>query len=314
MKLRSSVIVAPNAAIAAMNGDNDVAPGRVGRVTLVSNMGSQGASRNLARKSGNPLVGAIDDPAALMADAPYDATLKIPILGMLKGGAPSASGILLDDHYSVQFPCFDAALSSRCAARVVYGVFDGFDQLLFVNESGVSLESEIVSAGPYSIQVPCLPAGATWTVCIPSGIVGLADFEADGLSSGSFAIEPEWIADNPQFEASEFIRRFGSVISEALHKPTGKRDGAGNAMQVWQDFVAGTDPTDESDVFTASITFDSDGKPVISYSPEFADAAEAAKRTYTTYGKVKLNDAKWVEVTDGEEANYNFFKVTVEMK
>ena len=52
---------------------------------------------------------------------------------------------------------------------------------------------------------------------------------------------------------------------------TGKKDGAGNEMLVWQDYVAGTDPTDEKDVFTASITI-VDGKVTISYTPELDDA------------------------------------------
>ena len=80
----------------------------------------------------------------------------------------------------------------------------------------------------------------------------------------------------------------------------------------WQDYVAGTDPTDETDVFTASITFDETGNPVISWSPELS-VEEASKRKYTTYGKVKLTD-EWIEVMDGQEKNYNFFKITVEMR
>ena len=83
-------------------------------------------------------------------------------------------------------------------------------------------------------------------------------------------------------------------------------------MLVWQDFVAGTDPTDEDDVFRASITFDSEGKPVISWTPELSED-EVAKRNYKKFGKVKLNDPDWMLI-NGDEADYNFFKVTVEMK
>ena len=111
-----------------------------------------------------------------------------------------------------------------------------------------------------------------------------------------------------------FTEKFGTDFAAALTAQTGKRDGAGNAMMVWQDFVAGTDPTDENDVFTASITFDKDtNEPVISWTPELS-AAEAAKRKYTTYGKAKLTDKEWTEVAPGEEESYNFFKVTVEMR
>ena len=45
-----------------------------------------------------------------------------------------------------------------------------------------------------------------------------------------------------------------------------------------------------------------------------SDPAEAAKRVYRKFGKVRLQDKDWMPFADGEEENYNFFKVTVEMK
>lgn len=83
-------------------------------------------------------------------------------------------------------------------------------------------------------------------------------------------------------------------------------------MLVWQDYVAGTDPTDKDDVFKASVTI-IDGKPVVGYTPELTET-EKAKRIYRTYGKVRLGDAGWTLVPEGREVDYNFFKVTVEMK
>ena len=122
------------------------------------------------------------------------------------------------------------------------------------------------------------------------------------------AISSDWAGQYPGF-----VEKFGSDFSEAITKQTGKRDSAGNPMFVWQDFVAGTDPTDENDVFSASITFDAvTGTPIISWTPELT-VAEAAKRIYKTYGKVRLNDANWSLVNDNA-ADYNFFKVTVEMR
>ena len=137
---------------------------------------------------------------------------------------------------------------------------------------------------------------------------GLVNIISEVNAGPAVAVTSEWAAQYPSFTT-----RFGSDFTKAVTKPTGKRDGAGNAMYVWQDFVAGTDPTDEDDVFTASITFDKEtGNPIISWTPELTEA-EAAKRVYKKFGKVKLNDAEWVEV-DGNEADYNFFKVSVEMK
>ena len=112
----------------------------------------------------------------------------------------------------------------------------------------------------------------------------------------------------------ERFRTYGMLMdfTKALTMKTGKKDGAGNEMLVWQDYVAGTDPTDEKDVFTASITI-VDGKVTISYTPELDDARKAMRK-YTIWGKTSLMDTNWTEVQDGHEAEYNFFKVSVEMR
>ena len=99
---------------------------------------------------------------------------------------------------------------------------------------------------------------------------------------------------------------------QAARQTRGKRDGQGQLLPIWQDYVAGTDPTDEKDVFRASITI-VDGKVTISCSPELDDARKAMRK-YTTWGKKSLMDTKWTEVEEGCEAEFNFFKVSVEMR
>ena len=143
----------------------------------------------------------------------------------------------------------------------------------------------------------------------PSTTLGIVNIVSEVNAGSAVAISEEWAA-----QYLGFASKFGNDFTAAITKPTGKRDGVGNAMMVWQDFVAGTDPTDENDVFRASITFDKEtNEPVISWTPELTPA-EAAKRKYTTYGKAKLTDKEWTEVAPGEEESYNFFKVTVEMR
>ena len=141
----------------------------------------------------------------------------------------------------------------------------------------------------------------------PPEITGLVNVIAEITSGGPVAISSEWAS---QYDG--FVTKFGSDFTAALTKPTGKRDGAGNEMLVWQDFVAGTDPTKEDDVFKASITFDGEGKPIISWTPELSED-EAAKRVYRKFGKVRLNDKDWTLI-NGDEEDYNFFKVSVEMR
>jgi dethiobiotin synthetase len=127
------------------------------------------------------------------------------------------------------------------------------------------------------------------------------------IAGGSTAVPDTWPSRFPSYTA-----KFGSDFTASLTKPTGKKDAAGNDLQVWQDYVAGTDPTDVNDVFRATVTM-SGNTPVVSWTPVLP-AAEAAKRTYTILGRQSLLTGDWTVVPSGQEANYNFFKVTVKMK
>ena len=127
------------------------------------------------------------------------------------------------------------------------------------------------------------------------------------IKGGAVAVPETWSAQFPSYAA-----KFGADFTASLTKPTGKKDAAGNPLQVWQDYVAGTDPTDESDMFRATIRMDGN-TPVIEVVPELS-APEKAKRKYTLWGKSRLADYVWTEVPPGSEVSYNFFKVSVEMK
>ena len=140
----------------------------------------------------------------------------------------------------------------------------------------------------------------------PSTDTGFVNIIAE-VKGGCVAVPLSWAEAFP-----DFTKMYGSEFVPALASKTGKRDGAGNEMLVWQDYVAGTDPTDSNDVFRASVTM-KEGKPLISWSPELKPE-EAALRKYTVWGKAKLSDAKWSEVPEGSEGDYNFFKVSVEMR
>ena len=105
------------------------------------------------------------------------------------------------------------------------------------------------------------------------------------------------------------------VVDLAFHD--GDYEALGNAVssngvnKVWECYVSGISPTNAADAFRAVISW-KDGAPEISWEP-ILTPEEAEKRTYRKYGKVKLTDENWTEI-DGDEASYNFFKVSVEMK
>ena len=85
-------------------------------------------------------------------------------------------------------------------------------------------------------------------------------------------------------------------------------DPDGDGFTTAEEFITGTDPNDPASSFTASIEM-VDGKPVVTYTPDLI-----GERIYTKWGRKTLSpDEDWVQVKDGEEAKYNFFKVTVEM-
>ena len=94
---------------------------------------------------------------------------------------------------------------------------------------------------------------------------------------------------------------------ETAAKSLNGKNTSGKAMSVWQDYVAGTDPTNVNSVFTAAIEM-VDGLPHVTWSPNLNTNGEV--RVYTIFGKTNLTDASWVCPTN---AAHRFFKVKVEM-
>ena len=140
---------------------------------------------------------------------------------------------------------------------------------------------------------------------------------ADVTGGKEIIVEEAWpMSLDAQFGAgtrAAFVEKFGSDLSAALLKPTGKKNAVGEDMYIWQDYVAGTDPTDPKSQFTAKIEM-VDGEPVVVWSPKLSEA-EAAKRVYTTYGKKTLEAAEpWTPVETPAQGGWRFFKVGVEMR
>ena len=98
-----------------------------------------------------------------------------------------------------------------------------------------------------------------------------------------------------------------SDFEAAAKGATGKRGGDGRVLQVWQDYVAGTDPTNAASVFAAGIEFVG-GVPQVTWSPDLN--SNGIERIYTIWGKENLMDAAWHSPTNAAD---RFFKVSVEM-
>ena len=96
------------------------------------------------------------------------------------------------------------------------------------------------------------------------------------------------------------------------HETAASATAANGINTVAECYVAGLCPTNSAAAFRTVISW-KDGTPEISWEPELSPE-EAAKRTYRKFGRKSLTDPKedWTEI-NGDEASYNFFKVSVEM-
>jgi len=105
--------------------------------------------------------------------------------------------------------------------------------------------------------------------------------------------------------------KYGDLGSYYYDYEDKAQETAANGHKVWECYVAGENPTDALSKFTPLIEM-SDGTPVISWRPDLNEGkGKIGKRTYSILGSTDLEN--WDVVPDGQESDYNFFKVTVEM-
>ncbi len=122
-------------------------------------------------------------------------------------------------------------------------------------------------------------------------------------------------------ELSWIREKFGDLGNYYYDYEEKAKETAANGHEVWECYVAGEDPTDNTSRFTATIKIGVGGKPIVSWKPslngEDADGAGIREgvRSYSVYGREALVNAaeEWKLVTEGEEENYRFFKVKVGM-
>ena len=101
------------------------------------------------------------------------------------------------------------------------------------------------------------------------------------------------------------------VMAAAKADVVGKKD-----MTLLEEYIAGTDPTDQKSKFTVKIAMDADGQPVVTWEPALnGEGVRTGVRTYTVMGSnVLSNDPKdWTECGEGKEGGFQYFKVSVKM-
>jgi hypothetical protein len=100
------------------------------------------------------------------------------------------------------------------------------------------------------------------------------------------------------------LAQFGWV-SGADYEAASWTDADGDGHMTWQEYVAGTVPTNAASVFTASIML-SNGVRYVTWTPDLG-----TERVYTIKGKASLADTTWGSPTNSARL---FFRVTVSPK
>ena len=121
------------------------------------------------------------------------------------------------------------------------------------------------------------------------------------------AVPLSWPSRYPRFD-----KLYGSNLILALMKPSGKVSSAGNTMYVWQDYVAGTDPTSPRDVLTVNIRMEG-AVPRIEWNPDLRRGdSYLGRRFYAIYASTNLVD--WIETDESNLDKYKFFKIGVRLE
>ena len=145
-----------------------------------------------------------------------------------------------------------------------------------------------------------------------SDCAGLRDVNfRTGTAESPVEVPFAWLDQRPEL----MQRAKGSYEAAAMLKvPKCAAGGSTTESPVWQEYVQGTDPNDETDVFRVKIEI-IDNEPVITWEPELPPE-EAAKRKYTVYGSTEPG-GDWYNVDEAPtkmKPNLRFFKAGVEMK
>jgi hypothetical protein len=161
---------------------------------------------------------------------------------------------------------------------------------------------EITSGGKHTLKWEYRKDGATSYAPDCVWVDQVQWIPADG--SGYTLTTPEPV---PYSWLDAYRLGVGTDYETAGNAASGKMQG-GRLLQVWQDYVAGTDPTNLASRFTAKIEM-VDGAPVVKWEPDLN--TNGVIRAYKVYGKETLEGGgEWQYPTN---SLHRFFKVTVEM-
>lgn len=147
-----------------------------------------------------------------------------------------------------------------------------------------------------------------YVVWTPGGVVD-PNVTIDLGGGASITIPKSWFEQYPTL-----LARYGNDYVAMALAPSGKSDRRGNPLYIWQDYVAGTNPTDPTSVFKVAAFKYEDGKITITWTPDLNENGTKSVRRYKVYGAESVGQVQWDLIeTDRPAAKYKVFAVGVEM-
>ena len=77
------------------------------------------------------------------------------------------------------------------------------------------------------------------------------------------------------------------------YESAAKEDAANGQNTVWECYVAGLNPTDETAAFRTVISIGADGEPVVGWEPDLNEGGTKHERVYTVEGRESLTEGSW---------------------
>ncbi|MGN0886685.1 MAG: C10 family peptidase [Candidatus Spyradenecus sp.] len=174
--------------------------------------------------------------------------------------------------------------------------------LRFLSAEGTALESSVDAAGVASVVPERKMGEQQIAVAIDQEFLTVESaftVTVDRLGEAYGGVTCAWLREAGLLDKADADLTPEEVIAAA------ESDGDGDGYAAWQEFVAGSNPTDAASVLRiTAIEVAADGTPTITFEPALEE------RTYTLYGSATLGDAALWETP--LKATHRFFKVRVE--
>lgn len=172
-------------------------------------------------------------------------------------------------------------------------------------EGNISADPRFVGASDFRLwqDSPCIGAGSIAFVQVEVDRFGHPVISDGRANMGAFAGSLP-VPVTSQGVPYAWLDGYG-LVTDGDYEAAALSDPSGKGYPAWRDYIAGTNPLDSLDRFTALIEA-TGGEAQITWQPDLTP-----DRVYTIWGKTNLtNGVEW----GNRDPGHRFFKVTVELK